>query len=304
MDIGSPAWLVSGRSAPEDRLPMTALSLLPTRSELGAAMAAERRAGRSIALVPTMGALHAGHLALVARARREADRCLVSIFVNPTQFAANEDLSRYPRTLDADLALLEEAGADAVYLPSVEEIYPPGFATRIVPGGPALAGLEDRVRPDHFPGVATVVAKLFLQTKADVAVFGEKDYQQLRVVTQLASDLDLPIRVLGEPTVREADGLALSSRNRYLSEEERAAAPVLHRTLRACARMIARTGHVGPALAEGRETIERAGMAVDYLELRDALTLAAPLPGKFRCRLLVAARLGSTRLIDNIAVED
>ena len=204
------------------------------------ALAQWRAAGETIALVPTMGALHDGHLALVRLARRRANRVVVSIFVNPAQFAPTEDFSTYPRTFAADVAALAEQKVDLVWAPgSVEVMYPKGFATRIVPEGPATAGLEDAFRPDFFKGVATVVAKLFLQTMPDIAVFGEKDYQQLKVVSRMARDLDLPLKVVGAPTVREADGLAMSSRNVYLSPDERAAAPVLYRVLRLCAEKIA-----------------------------------------------------------------
>jgi pantoate--beta-alanine ligase len=270
-------------------------------SALRGAMATHRRRGVSVGLVPTMGALHAGHLKLVERARREADRVLVSIFVNPTQFAATEDLSAYPRTFDDDVAALNEAHADIIYAPTPKVMYPQGFSTTVTPSGPAAAGLEDRFRPEHFPGVATVCAKLFLQSGADVAVFGEKDFQQLRVVERMVHDLDIPIRIIGEPTMREADGLALSSRNRYLSAEERAIAPTLHHALEACARALRGGGHVGTIIAEGREALARAGFAVDYLEARDAQTLAQvdSVTGH-PTRLLAAARLGRTRLIDNI----
>jgi pantoate--beta-alanine ligase len=267
------------------------------------ATASYRRRNETVGLVPTMGALHDGHVALVERAHREADRTLVSIFVNPTQFAATEDLSRYPRTEEADLRRLELARADLVFIPSPEEMYPPGFSTTVSLSGPAKAGLEDVFRPSHFDGVATVVAKLFTQSGADVAVFGEKDYQQLLVVRQMAQDLDLGTRVVGHDTVREADGLALSSRNRFLSQQERLEAPLLHRTLTACANLIRASRPVGIALSEGREVIRRAGFKLDYLEARDARTLR-PLgdqPGT-EVRLLVAARLGTTRLIDNIEV--
>ncbi len=193
-------------------------------------VAAWRAAGERVVLIPTMGALHDGHLALVAEARRIGRRTVASIFVNPTQFGPNEDFARYPRDLDADLALLARAGADAAWTPSVETMYPPGFATRI-----EVAGLTDGLcgpfRPGHFAGVATVVTKLLNQVRPDVALFGEKDFQQLRVLQQVAADLDLPVEIRGVPTVREPDGLALSSRNRYLSAEERAVAPKLHAVL-------------------------------------------------------------------------
>src|SRR6476619_5198625 len=191
----------------------------------------------TVALVPTMGALHEGHLSLVRLARRRADRVVVSIFVNPAQFAPSEDFSTYPRTFAADVAMLAEEKADLVWAPAtVAVMYPDGFATRIVPEGPAVAGLEDAVRADFFKGVATVVAKLFIQVAPDIAVFGEKDYQQLRVVTRLARDLDLPLKVVGGPTVREPDGLAMSSRNVNLTADERAVAPTLYRVLRLCAK--------------------------------------------------------------------
>src|SRR5215467_11743554 len=209
-----------------------------TLPALHRAIANLRRRGRTTALVPTMGALHEGHFSLVRRAQSRADRVIVSIFVNPAQFAPNEDLATYPRTWDADAAALANEGVDLIWAPSVGVMYPDGFATRVVPEGPAKAGLEDTFRPHFFAGVATVVAKLFLQCRPDYAMFGEKDFQQLKVVTRLARDLDLPLRVIGVPTVREPDGLAMSSRNAYLTSGERAVAPVLHGTLKACARSI------------------------------------------------------------------
>jgi pantoate--beta-alanine ligase len=270
---------------------------------LSRVLAQWRAAGERIALVPTMGALHAGHLALVRLAQRRADRVIVSIFVNPTQFAPSEDLQNYPRTFAADVATLTAANVDLIWAPSTETMYPPGFATRIVPEGPAKAGLEDAFRPHFFAGVATVVAKLLIQCGPDIALFGEKDYQQLKVVTQLARDLDLKTRVIGAPTVREPDGLALSSRNAYLSPGERAVAPVLHRVLSHCARRIAAGGRIDAILDEGRAAITEAGFVLDYLEARDAQTLARveSLKGG-PLRLLVAARLGTTRLIDNVGV--
>jgi pantoate--beta-alanine ligase len=270
-----------------------------------------RTAGEHIALVPTMGALHAGHLALVRAARRRARRLIVSIFVNPAQFAPHEDFASYPRTFDTDLAALTKMPVDLVWAPSVEAMYPPGFATRIVPEGPATAGLEDKIRPHFFAGVTTVVGKLLIQCAPDFAMFGEKDYQQLKVVTRLAHDLDLSAKIVGVPTVREKDGLALSSRNAYLSASERAAAPTLHRVLKDCAAKIARIDRrerpfgelLARVLDEGGGTIERAGFTLDYLEARHAETLlpiASIADGPIR--LLVAARIGKTRLIDNVAV--
>jgi len=263
-----------------------------------------RKAGETVALVPTMGALHEGHLSLVRLARRRADRVVVSIFINPAQFAPSEDFSTYPRTFAADVAMLAEEKADLVWAPAtVAVMYPDGFATRIVPEGPAVAGLEDAVRPDFFKGVATVVAKLFIQVAPDIAVFGEKDYQQLRVVGRMVRDLDLPLKVVGAPTVREPDGLAMSSRNGYLTPDERAVAPTLYRVLTLCAQKIAQGRSIAAISAEGREAIERAGFVLDYIEARHAETL---MPVKSiedgPVRLLVAAKLGKTRLIDNVKV--
>jgi pantoate--beta-alanine ligase len=247
--------------------------------------------------------LHAGHIALVRAARKRARRVVVSIFVNPTQFAANEDFGSYPRTFAGDLKALAAEKVDLVWAPTAAVMYPDGFATRIEPAGPAKAGLEDTFRPHFFGGVATVVAKLLLQCQPDFAMFGEKDYQQLQVDTQLARDLDQPVKIVGCPTVREKDGLALSSRNAYLTTAERAVAPVLHGTLKDCATAIREGGSIAECLAAGRETITMAGFAVDYLEARHAKTLA-PVASRADgpIRLLVAAKIGTTRLIDNLAV--
>lgn len=262
-----------------------------------------RRVGQRIALVPTMGALHAGHLTLVRHALRRADRVVVSIFVNPTQFAPHEDFGSYPRRFASDIAALASAKVDLVWAPSATIMYPEGFATRLAPEGAAKAGLEDKYRPHFFGGVATVVAKLFTQVAPDFAIFGEKDYQQLRVVTQMAKDLDLPLKVIGVPTVREKDGLALSSRNLYLSASERRAAPALYRVLKASANRIRQREPIEMVLEEGRGEIAHAGFAVDYLEARHALTLAPIASRKDGpIRLLVAAKLGTTRLIDNMSV--
>jgi len=261
-----------------------------------------RRSGK-VALVPTMGALHKGHLTLVRHARRRAGRVIVSIFVNPTQFGPNEDFGSYPRTFARDVAALAGLDVDLVWAPNAEVMYPHGFATRIVPEGPARAGLEDAFRPQFFSGVATIVAKLFAQCRPDVAIFGEKDFQQLRVVTRMARDLDLAVKVIGMPTVREPDGLALSSRNVYLSPEERAVAPTLYRVLVASAGKIAAGHPIAATLADGRAEIAQVGFALDYLEARHAETLAPV--GSVRdgpIRILVAARLGTTRLIDNVGV--
>jgi len=262
-----------------------------------------RKKGERVALVPTMGALHRGHMALVREARRRANRVVVSVFVNPTQFAPHEDFTSYPRSLATDIKVLREAEVDLVWAPSVEAMYPDGFATRLTPEGAAKAGLEDQFRPYFFGGVATVVAKLFTQVLPDIALFGQKDYQQLRVVTQMAKDLDLPVKVIGVPTVRESDGLALSSRNVYLSAAERTVAPMLHRVLKGCATRIKNGEKVDRVLNVGRIEIDLAGFALDYLEASHALTLAPIVSLKDGpIRMLVAAKLGKTRLIDNIAV--
>ena len=274
-----------------------------TVPSLRRALAPFRDTGERIALVPTMGALHRGHLALVREARRRARHVVVSIFVNPTQFAPHEDFGSYPRGFAADLKALQTAKADLVWAPSAEVMYPAGFATRIEPQGAAKAGLEDKFRPHFFGGVATVVAKLFTQTAPDFALFGEKDYQQLRVVTQMAKDLDLAVKVIGVPTVREQDGLALSSRNAYLSAAERSAAPLLYLVLKTSAVRIKQGEPIEMVLEEARAEIGRAGFALDYLEARHALTLAPIVSRKDGpIRLLVAAKIGKTRLIDNIAV--
>ena len=262
-----------------------------------------RAKGETVALVPTMGALHKGHLALVRLARRRADHVVVSIFVNPTQFGPTEDFSSYPRTWDGDIAALSQLSVDAIWAPNIASMYPEGFATRIVPGGPAIAGLEDKFRPHFFGGVCTVVAKLLLQVAPDFATFGEKDYQQLKVVTAMARDLDIPTKIIGLPTVRERDGLAMSSRNAYLSADERTIAPTLYRLLQECAAQLKIGQSLAELLGEGEAEIERAGFSVDYLEARHAETLAkieAASDGPVR--LLVAAKLGRTRLIDNIKV--
>ncbi|MCB4768418.1 pantoate--beta-alanine ligase [Ancylobacter sp. Lp-2] len=283
---------------------MTDIETLHTVAELRARVRAWRANGERVALVPTMGALHAGHVALMEAAHRHADRIVVSIFVNPTQFAPTEDLARYPRTLDADRDKASAAGVDVAFAPDAVEMYPNGFATTVSLAGPAL-GLETDFRPTHFAGVATVVAKLFTQTTPDVALFGEKDYQQLAVVTRMARDLDLPVQVIGVPTVRESDGLALSSRNIYLSAEERRTAPLLYRALNEAAGAIRSGLPVAGAIEAARDAVRQGGFALDYLDARHAETLA-PIAalGDGPIRLLVAARLGATRLIDNIPVPD
>ncbi|WP_230631386.1 pantoate--beta-alanine ligase [Sphingomonas sp. Leaf37] len=266
------------------------------------AVAAFRAEGADIALVPTMGALHAGHMALVEAARRSGTKVIASIFVNPKQFGPNEDLSRYPRREAADARLLAEHGCDLLWLPPVEAMYPADFATNISVGG-VSEGFDGAARPGHFDGVATVVTKLFNQTGADIAYFGEKDYQQLAVVRRFVADLDMPIEIVGVPTQRDDDGLALSSRNIYLDDEQRAKAVALPRTLGVAARAIGRGDDDDAALAEARAMLVAAGFEVDYIALADAETLAAnPAPNRPR-RLLAAARMGTTRLIDNVAIE-
>ena len=279
------------------------LPVVRTVKALHAALAAYRTRRATVALVPTMGALHDGHISLMRLANRLADRTLVSIFVNPTQFAPHEDFGRYPRTWKADIAALSTEKADLVFAPEVAELYPRGFATRIAPEGPALAGLEDRFRPHFFGGVATVVAKLLIAAMPDLAIFGEKDYQQLLVIKRLASDLALPVKIVSGPTVREKDGLALSSRNIYLSPEERKTAPLLHRTLQECARSLARGEPLAAVIGGAKAAIEGAGFKLDYFEARHAETLAPIVsPREGPIRLLVAAKLGTTRLIDNLGV--
>ncbi|VIO75560.1 Pantothenate synthetase [Bradyrhizobium ivorense] len=278
-------------------------TVVRTVPALRRAVDALRARKATIALVPTMGALHDGHVSLVRLAKRRAKRVIVSIFVNPTQFAPTEDFGSYPRTWKEDVAKLAAEDVDLIWHPEVKAMYPDGFATRIVPEGPATAGLEDRFRPHFFGGVATVVGKLFTQCRPDVAIFGEKDFQQLRVVTQMAADLDLGVKVIGSKTVRERDGLAMSSRNVYLSPEQRQAAPTLHRVMKDTAARLRAGEGTAAAMAAGAASITEAGFVLDYLEVRHAATLA-PI-GSLKdgpMRMLVAARLGSTRLIDNIAV--
>ena len=268
--------------------------LVTTRAELAAA---RKAMPGTVAVVMTMGALHDGHRELIRAARAHADRVIVTIFVNPLQFGPGEDFDRYPRTLDADLEICRAERADVVFAPSREEMYPDGVPAVRVEAGPLGDVFEGASRPGHFTGVLTVVCKLFQLTRADVTFFGEKDYQQLALVRRMVHDLDVPVEVRGVPTVREPDGLARSSRNRYLSAGERAAALVLSRALRAGAE---RTDADG-ALAAARAVLaEAAGVDVDYLALTDPMLGPAPAAGP--ARLLVAARVGTTRLIDNVAV--
>ena len=257
---------------------------------------------RGVGFIPTMGALHAGHERLMDLARRECDVVIVSIFVNPLQFDRPDDLDRYPRTLDADVALCSASGVDIVFAPSVAEMYP-SSPVCVVDVGRVAEHLCGRFRPGHFRGVATVVLKLFEVTQPDRAYFGEKDAQQLAVVRHLASDFNVPVEIVGVPTVREPDGLALSSRNAYLSRDERARAPTLHRVLTECAARISAGEAIPAVMAHGRQALAETGFAADYLEARHAETLLPiPSPADGPIRLLVAAKLGKTRLIDNIGV--
>ena len=275
--------------------------VLNTVADLRRQLARWRARHETVALVPTMGALHAGHISLGSIAKSRADHVVYTIFVNPTQFAPNEDFSAYPRTFADDCAKIAELGAEAVFAPTPAVMYPEGFATTITLTGPATAGLEDRFRPTHFAGVATVVAKLLIQAMPDLAVFGEKDFQQLAVICQLTRDLDLPITIAGGPTLRESDGLAMSSRNVYLSSEERATAPLLQRVLSEAAAAIEAGEDAEHVLNYGRERIAQGGFELDYLEWRDAMSLGLA-SRKKASRLLVAARIGKTRLIDNVGV--
>jgi pantoate--beta-alanine ligase len=271
--------------------------------ELKSTVSQWRREGARVGLVPTMGALHEGHLALVRRAKADCDRTIVSIFVNPKQFGPSEDFTAYPRAESEDLEKLAREGADLVFLPPVGDVYPAGFATRVRAEGLSepLCGAS---RPGHFDGVATVVAKFLIAALPDAAYFGEKDYQQLLIIRRVARDLDLDVDIVGVATVREPDGLALSSRNAYLSLAERRVASELHRVLERIASALAREPEaIARDLARGRADLSRAGFAVEYLEVRDAETLA-PLGTEVisPARLFVAARLGRTRLIDNLPI--
>jgi pantoate--beta-alanine ligase len=281
---------------------MSPLPVVRSIAALRRATARWRKAGLSYAVVPTMGALHDGHLRLVRAGLRRADRVLATIFVNPRQFGPREDLARYPRDEAGDLAKLAGAGCHLVFAPPPAVIYPEGFATTVSLAGPAKAGLEDRFRPDFFDGVATIVAKLFIETGADFAMFGEKDYQQLMVVTRMARDLDLPIRVIGVPTVRDRDGLAMSSRNAYLSDAERRAAPAIHQALVRAAARIRSGARPRAAAAAAARSLAAKGFRVDYVACRNAATLAEPQGADEPLRLIAAAWLGTTRLIDNIPV--
>jgi len=277
------------------------VEVIRDREALAATLGTLRAEGARVAFVPTMGALHAGHIALIEAAKRPGTKVVASIFVNPRQFGAGEDLGRYPRREASDLRMLTEAGCDAVWMPSVETMYPEGHATTIHVAG-VSEGFDGEARPGHFDGVATVVAKLFNQVRPDAAYFGEKDFQQLAVIRRMVADLDFPIDIVGVPTQRDDDGLALSSRNIYLDEEQRTKAVALPRALGVAARAIGRGEEVATVLADARATLTAAGFEVDYVALADAETLAPDPAADRPRRLLAAARMGSTRLIDNIAI--
>lgn len=262
-----------------------------------------RDAGETVALAPTMGALHEGHLALVEEARLHADRVIVSIFVNPTQFGPNEDFQQYPRPLEADMEKLTSAGADAAWVPSVQTMYPNGPVSNVSVDGAFTKVMDGEMRPGHFDGVATVVATLFEQVQPDIAIFGQKDFQQLMLIKRLVSQRKIAVDIIGMPTQRESDGLARSSRNQYLSKQERSTAPALHEALQKAARGLTSGRKVKEILRAQKEMLTERGFAVDYFDLRHAETLETLYEYKAPARLFVAAKLGNTRLIDNIAVE-
>jgi pantoate--beta-alanine ligase len=278
-----------------------ALPVVRTVPDLRAAVREWRAAGQRVALVPTMGFLHAGHLSLVRLGHARADRVVASLFVNPTQFAPSEDFEAYPRDEARDAALLASAGCDLLYAPSVDEMYPAGFSTTVSVAG-VSAPMDGLARPIHFAGVATIVTKLLTQGQPDVAIFGEKDYQQLLVIKRLARDLDLGVEIVGAPTVREPDGLALSSRNSYLTADERGVAPQLNAALRSAGEALSAGASVAEVEADGLAALAAAGFGkVDYFEVRGAEDLArlGPGPVDAPARIFVAARLGKARLIDN-----
>lgn len=278
------------------------LTVTHDMENLQATLSEFARLGMRVALVPTMGALHEGHAALIRHATTLADVVVVSVFVNPKQFGANEDFAKYPKMLSADIKVIDEAGGVLVYAPPADDLYPEGYATTV-----SVAGLTDRLcglsRPGHFDGVATVVTKLLLRVLPHVAVFGEKDYQQLCVIRRLVEDLDIGVQIEGLATVREPSGLALSSRNAYLSEAERKVAPMLFATLHSTAERMRGGMTPAEALTEGKQELAAAGFVVEYLELCDAASLAPLADYQSGARLLVAAKLGTTRLVDNIEMD-
>ncbi len=271
--------------------------------QLSSALVALRAGGNRVALVPTMGALHAGHIALVEEAKRQAPRVVATIFINPLQFGQGEDLDRYPRREKSDARLLEEAGCDLLWIPTPEQMYPAGFSTRVVVSG-LTSRWEGEARPGHFDGVATVVTKLLNAVRPEVAVFGEKDFQQLAVIRRAVIDLDMRVEIVAAPTVRDEDGLALSSRNAYLSQDERARAVALPRTLQRTAQAIEDGASVPKALDDAAHALYDAGFSiVDYVALVDSATLEPVENARAGSRLIAAATIGTTRLIDNIAIE-
>jgi pantoate--beta-alanine ligase len=278
------------------------LQIIRDPKALAAAIKALKAGGKSIALVPTMGALHGGHLALVAEARKRADAAAASIFVNPTQFNDPKDLESYPRREEADSAMLEQAGCDLLWLPTAQQLYPEGFQTKVHVSG-ASERWEGEHRPGHFDGVATIVAKLLVAVQPDVALFGEKDFQQLAVIRRMVADLGLPVEIVGVPTVRDADGLALSSRNALLSADARVLAAALPDALNEAARRIGEGEAVGPVLARAKQALVESGfLKIDYVALVDAATLEPLEQAQGEMRLIAAATIGNTRLIDNVCV--
>ncbi len=281
------------------------MNVVRTVADLRAAVIRARGEGKRIGFVPTMGNLHAGHIALIKKAGQRADFVVASIFVNPLQFGPNEDLASYPRTLTADQDKLFEAGCHLLFAPSVEEMYPHGQALQTIVRVPGVSeGLCGGSRPGHFDGVSTVVSKLFNMVLPDLAVFGQKDFQQLAVVRTMVRDLNMPVQIIGEPIVRAEDGLALSSRNGYLTTDERTTAPVLHRTLQQLAEAI-RNGErdYSALLASGHQRLQTAGLRPDYLEVRNALDLSPVTADSRELVILAAAYLGKTRLLDNLLVD-
>lgn len=279
-----------------------AMQIIRKVQELRAWTALQRLDRQTIAFIPTMGALHEGHISLVKAGKNQCSRTLASIFVNPKQFGPKEDFASYPRTETQDVEMLQAAGIDAVFLPAPQEIYPQGFSTEVSVKG-ISDDLEGIARPQFFYGVATVVAKMLLQALPDVGVFGEKDYQQLHIIRRMVNDLDIPVNIVGAPTVREKDGLAMASRNRYLSEADRAIAPLLYKTLVNVADALRQGKPAQAALFEAKDALVKGGFArVDYLELRDAESLSPVESAAKPARLLTASYIGNTRLIDNIAV--
>ena len=285
------------------------LIIIDTIEKLREAIKFHRDNGKKIGLVPTMGNLHQGHISLVETAQKYADIIITSIFVNPSQFAANEDLSSYPHTIDSDTKMLTAAHSNILFLPSVKNIYPDGFATSVTVTGltDCLCGIN---RPQHFQGVATVVSKLLIQSMPDIAVFGEKDYQQLQVIRRLAKDLDIPTEIIGSKIWREADGLAMSSRNGYLSDKMRAIAPIINQVINQIAIKIKAGEKIAPSLSDGRKTILDAGVtSIDYLEIRNSDNLEliddnnSDNIATGKARIFVAANLGKTRLLDNIKID-